>query len=87
MLISTEATVKIGSRNLKTYRELGYNCNIHDTIIVPLSILPLGSTAKITVKCDYCNKEFESDYNSYNRNKLKTTIHKDCCKNCQPLKK
>lgn len=84
MLISTEAKVKVGSKTLQKYRNLGYVCNVGDEIIVKVSELSTFAKTNVVVACDYCGKTFEVLYASYNTNK--DVVDKDCCYSCRHKK-
>ena len=86
MIIEEQHLVKVGTRTLSYYRNLGYDCNLRDEILVSTSELSKGSAQIISVICDYCGDIYYPTYASYNNNKKRTIIDKDCCHNCQPLK-
>ena len=82
MLISKEAVVKWNAKNKKHYCDRGYMfTNMKDPLIVKIEDLTKGSSAILTVQCDYCKKEYHVTWDHYiimNQNGLS----KDCCKEC-----
>ena len=86
MIIEEQHLVKVGTRTINHYRNLGYDCNFRDEILVSTSELSKGSVQIVSVMCDYCGDIYHPTYASYNSNKKKTVIDKDCCRKCQPLK-
>lgn len=86
MIISKEVRVKIAASNKKYYISKGYNAIYGQELIVKIEDLTTGSNAKVTLKCDYCGKEYEVRYADFCRNKLKEQIHKEVCASCRMLK-
>lgn len=83
MLLSKTAFVKWNSKNKKHYVDIGYTfTNFGDSFEVSVDDLTCGSTAIITIKCDYCGKEYTSEWQTYRRIKDKSYIQKDCCGDC-----
>lgn len=96
MLLSKTAKVGINKLNYQYYTDKGYEIKQHidkdkhirvpkgTYITVKIEDLPDNSSAKIQVKCDYCDKEITVKYRDYlKRHKI---IDKDCCKDCTRLK-
>lgn len=86
MIVGEYVLMKIAKQNKKRYQSLGYQCEIGDEIMVKISDVSLGSPVMIDIECDYCGNTFRQKYSTYNANKKKTPIDKDCCVKCQPLK-
>jgi len=87
MLITKEVEVKISGKNIKHFKNLGYDCKLTDKFIIPIEHLTKGSHIYVDVKCDYCNINIVSKkYDDYIKQNQKSLVHKDCCKDCQPLK-
>ena len=90
-LISEWIEVGLGSKNIKYYEDLGYK--IPKTrnkwgklgtpkgkkIKVKVTDLPKGSHAIVKVVCDCCNKNYEMNYKTYNRNNHNGKIY---CRHC-----
>ena len=80
MLLSKEVYVKWNAKTKRHYVELGYKfTKMKDSFLVKVNDLTNGSNVKVLVKCDYCGKEYEISWDSYQRLKKKEVIHKDCC--------
>ena len=78
MIISKEVEVKIGSKNYKLYKELGYVFNrVGDIIKIKIEDVSKGSHSIVEVKCDYCGKLLTMPYKSYNS--YIKTINKISC--------
>ena len=86
MLLEENHLITVGTRTIKHYQNLGYDCKFKDKIIVPTKHLTQNSMTKVSVVCDYCGETYNPTYSSYNKNKKKTIIDKDCCKKCRQLK-
>lgn len=56
--------VKIVYNNIQHYLDLGYDVKKGDIITVPLEHLKPYSKQKIKMICDYCGKEYETEYAS-----------------------
>lgn len=82
MVIEEQHLIRVGTRTISHYRNLGYDCNFKDEILVWTSELTKSSSKIISVKCDYCGDIYHPTYASYNHNKTKTIINKDCCEKC-----
>lgn len=54
MLLTKEVEIKLWSRHVKYYLDLGYKGNHGDIIVVKVEDLPKQSKAKVNVQCDYC---------------------------------
>lgn len=100
MLLTKEVYVKINGRNYQHYIDKGYNLEFvynkknkgmtykrYQEILVKIEDLSEGSHAIVDVLCDYCLKNIISkEYRVYLMQNKNSTIHKDCCKECQPIK-
>jgi very-short-patch-repair endonuclease len=86
MIITEFVETKIGGRNIKHYKKLGYNIKLYQTIKVPVYQLPNGSHEKIEVKCDYCGKTIVKVYKSLLLEREKSFTKKDCCMDCIHIK-
>lgn len=87
MLLTTESVVKWNSRNKVHYTNLGYLfTKMGDSFCVKTQDLTIGSQAVITLRCDYCNKEYDIPWYQYTAMKRKEIIHKDACSSCCEIK-
>lgn len=66
MILDEYVKIKIGTRNFKHYKQLGYSFNhVGDVImVVPQDLLPY-STVTINAKCDYCGKDTKVKFSDY----------------------
>ena len=48
------------------YRYKQYNCEVGDTIKIPVEDLPIHSHVRVDVMCDNCGKEYDLKYQAYN---------------------
>lgn len=81
MLLTKEVEVIPSGKNIKYYKDLGYDSKCHVPLMVKVEDLPKSSNKYVEVLCDYCNKEtFSIRYHDYN--KEKRHIDKHACKNC-----
>ena len=65
MLLTKEVKVKLWGTNIKHYKSLGYEGKQGDIITVKVEDLSRGCNVRITVVCDYCNKECNPRYVDY----------------------
>lgn len=87
MLLSNGAYVTWNSKNKRHYVELGYEfTNMGDSFWVNIEDLTSGSSAVVTLKCDYCGKEYLSTWYKYKAIKNRSKIDKDACIDCCELK-
>lgn len=84
MLISETATVSWNGKNRKYYESLGY-CftKYRDKFEVAIAHLTKGCHALVLVQCDYCGKQYRTQYCNYLKY-IKTG--KDACSDCAHLK-
>nr|DAQ37014.1 MAG TPA: endonuclease-like protein [Caudoviricetes sp.] len=73
------------SKNKERYVKLGYNfTKMGDVVYIKVKHLSSGTTAKVTVVCDYCNQEYQTTFHTYTKGHKH--ILKDACKKCANLK-
>lgn len=96
MLISNNVNIKLSSKNIPYYRELGYDIPYHidnrgrkvsngEYLTVKVEDIPLHTQSVIVkVSCDYCGKECEKTYSNYNKGRK--IIEKDACEECKTKK-
>jgi len=90
--------IKLCSSNIEHYNKLGYDTDSyrrpnrdkimtiprHTTMSVFAKDLPLKSSVKVEIICDYCKKPYSATYNSYNiRISKAQIIEKDSCNKCK----
>jgi len=85
MIIDKEIKIRLNSHNIKYYRNLGYNKNPLDYIIIPIEHLSRGSNYKLNVKCDICGSEKLLIYNKYLKN-VENGGYYSCSNKCSVLK-
>lgn len=87
MLLSRYAVIKWNSKIKKHYVDLGYYyTKMGDEVTVDVRDLTKGSTAIISVRCDYCGKEYKTTWQKHLAAKERSLIDKDCCLECCELK-
>ena len=93
MLISKLVEITLVGNNVKYYENLGYSIpkkidkkgkvkyDLPNKLLVKIEHLPLDSTAKVHVKCDFCGKDIYPVYSLYNRTvkKYKENNIDSCC--------
>lgn len=96
MLLTKEVNLQINGRNVKHLEEKGYlipkildNRGRYVTpkgtyLNVKVEDLTKGSSAKVEVSCDYCNKIKKTTYKEYIRKHDK--FLGDCCHKCENIK-
>lgn len=86
MLISETATLRWNSKIKKHYVNLGYEfTRMKDEFEVKVCDLTKGSSALITVKCDYCGKLYDIKWQTYLR-LSRDIIQNDACADCCEIK-
>lgn len=75
--------VKVIGITLKHYRDLGYNVNLFDEILVPPNHLTNGSKCEVNVICDICGEEMHKPYKEYLKHH---TNNLDTCNKCKNVK-
>ena len=84
MLIPNQLVeVKVIGVTLNHYRNLGYDVNMFDTIMVPPEHLTNGSKCKVDVICDICSKKISRTYKEYLKHH---TNDIDTCNKCKTVK-
>lgn len=81
MVKEDKVLVKINSRNITYYRELGYD--IENEILVNVFDLPKGSHVKITAICEVCSSESFIMYSKYIINKNRDNKGYYSCFGCK----
>jgi hypothetical protein len=84
MIRESQVEVNIVGRNLKYYKDLGYDCKYGDSINVRIGDIKENSHIKITAICDKCKKENLISLQKYNKNYNKYNIY--TCKKCSHFK-
>lgn len=65
MLLTKEVDYKVNTRSLKYYRDLGYICNVGETIKVKIEDLKPYSLSKVEYQCDKCGEIIELPFRSF----------------------
>ena len=83
---NTKFKIKIITRNMKYYKQKGYECKLYDIIEVDIKDLPKNSSEVIEVFCDYCLEKgvkniIKIRYSKYLKNSINNI--KDCCNKCK----
>jgi len=89
MLLTTDVLIKWNKNNKKYYIDKGYIFTQYgDEFEVKTEDLSKGnSKVYVDVLCDYCLvNTINKTYQDYIDSNEKAIIHKDCCKECKPLK-
>ena len=99
MLMSKLVEVTLVGGNVKYYENLGYpipkkidkkgkeKYDIPNKLLIKIEHLPLDSTAKVHVKCDFCGKDIYPEYSLYNRTVKKYKENNvDSCHYCKNKK-
>jgi hypothetical protein len=85
MIINDNISIKINSKNLIHFKNIGYKCVIGDTINIKPFELMKNSKTHITAKCDICGNEKQIEYRTYIKNTSKYPIY--CCNtSCSKIK-
>lgn len=84
MIKEKEIKVNIISRNIKYYKDKGYNCNIGDSITIKIEDAPSCSHCRITAICNNCGEEHNITIQKYNKNYNNQNIY--LCKKCSNIK-
>lgn len=87
MIKSKTVTLKWNSRNKKHFVEKGYQfTKMRDEFIVNIEDLTPMSKAEIEVVCDYCGEVNTTHFFKRQYRLKNSTVKKDCCTKCSPLK-
>ena len=83
MILDKNIEIKTTNKNISHYKNLGYDIKSGDTIVIPISHLPIGSHKKIMVSCQCNIKKIE--YRLYYKltNKFTTQYY---CNKCKQIK-
>lgn len=83
MLVSETSTVVWNSRNKKHYTELGYQfTKMGDQFEVNIQHLTNGSISTVKVRCDYCGKEYTTQWHTYVHTHRRSKLESDACVDC-----
>jgi hypothetical protein len=86
MIISSKINIIGNSKNLKYYREKGYDISINQEIEVNVIDLSKGSTFKVLVECDICHTQKYIEWSSYYKHtKAFTELY--YCSSCNIIKR
>lgn len=87
MIITQKVKLKWNSKNKNHYVNLGYTfTKMKDEFEVNICDLTNGSFAEVTLKCDYCNKEYTKVWYRYVKENKFSYVKKDCCIECRKHK-
>lgn len=87
LIIPQQVKVRWNIKNKEHFISKGYPfTKIKDEFVVDVSDLNKGSHSVIKYICDYCTKEFSTEYKTYLTKRENSIIKKDCCKNCTSKK-
>jgi len=87
MILTDKINVKISNNQIKYFKEKGYAVKGGNEILsIKVSDMPIGSGAKIKVKCDICGNESEVTINRYYINTKKLTTYYACSRKCAEQK-
>jgi hypothetical protein len=84
--------MKWNGNNRKWYEDRGYIwTKQNEEFEVKVEDLPYYSKTQVECLCDYClekgiKKVISKQWNRYLTGSINSSIHKDCCKECQPIK-
>lgn len=75
MVLDDKVLINMNGKHISRYRELGYTCNVNETVEVKISDLALNSHVLVLVKCDVCYKIKTIKYQVYNKNFIKENYY------------
>lgn len=81
MLITKKIEMKIGSKNINHFVNLGYNVKYNDVIFIDVNELQKGSHYVVSVKCDICGEEKNILYKEHLNQRKKHNF--DTCAKCK----
>lgn len=62
MILSTYISLKVSPTNIKHWRNLGYNADFCDDLLVPVDQLPEKARTSVLCRCDTCSYEWMQRY-------------------------
>jgi uncharacterized protein YlaI len=84
MIVDEFIEIKVPHKTVKYYRDIGYDCNVNDIILIRPEHLPKCSEVRINVKCSNCGSINNISNNNYiNKQLKKYEIY--VCKNCSHI--
>jgi hypothetical protein len=87
MLKNKYITTKWNSKTKKYYTDLGYIfTKMGSELIILIEHLPLKSSERVMVKCDYCNNDYSVIWSHRVKSFEDSPIKKDACTNCKTEK-
>lgn len=81
MLITKTAKVKLNSKNMDYYHELGFDGEKGTFVEIPVKMLTKGSEYLVEYECDVCHNVFQISMYDYRNKSNKNGF--DCCKACK----
>lgn len=81
MVLTKEVDVKVIGKTLGYFRNLGYEVNVNQIILIPIHHLNRKSRIKIEVQCDVCNIIKLLPYQKYTKS-LDTYDYYSCSQKC-----
>jgi hypothetical protein len=82
MILDEYVEIIGNSRNLKYYKEKGYDIEVNKKILIKTEDLSNGSTFKVNIKCDICQYEKKITWSSYHKYKEDDKDKKYHCIKC-----
>jgi len=67
MIINKEVKIKMNSKHISKYRDLGYVCEVGELSIIKIEDLPKYSKCEIDVSCDICSSINKTIYINYTK--------------------
>ena len=86
MILSKTAIIKGNSKNIKYYRELGFDILLNKELEIDVKYLSNGSTFIITVKCDNCDNIKDIQWGTYFKYVNGDISSKYYCVKCKNIK-
>jgi len=84
MIVDEFIEIKVPHKTVRYYRDIGYDCNVNDIILIRPEHLPKSSEVRINVKCSNCESINNISNNNYiNKQLKKYEIY--VCKNCSHI--
>jgi hypothetical protein len=85
MILDKEVEIRITSRNLKYYKNSGYNIKINDIVKININHISAHAHIKINCQCDFCDNKTYIEYRNYFI-VLNHNDNKYMCKECGKFK-